>query len=77
MELKKNEVLYMRTENGGGYGDPLERDAGMVAKDVKEGLVSQEAARDVYGVVVGDERQGVDLVATQRLRMELRKNGCG
>jgi N-methylhydantoinase B len=77
IELKKNDVLYMRTENGGGYGDPLERDPGMVAKDVKEGLVSQEAARDVYGVVVGDERQGVDLVATQRLRMELRKNGCG
>ena len=23
IELKQNDVLYMRTENGGGYGDPL------------------------------------------------------
>ena len=28
IELKKNDVLYMRTENGGGYGDPLEREPG-------------------------------------------------
>jgi N-methylhydantoinase B len=73
IELKKNDVLYMRTENGGGYGDPLERDPGMVAKDVKEGLVSKEAAREVYGVVVGDERHGVDSVATRRLRLELKE----
>jgi N-methylhydantoinase B len=73
IELKKNDVLYMRTENGGGYGDPLERDVGMVAKDVNDGLVSKEAAREVYGVAIDSERNRVDLPATQTLRSKLKE----
>jgi N-methylhydantoinase B len=73
IELKKNDVLYMRTENGGGYGDPLEREAERVAKDVKEGLVSQEAAREVYGVIIDRTGDTPDLAATQRLRSKLKE----
>ena len=37
---------------GGGYGDPRERDPDKVRADVRDGLVSAETARDVFGVEV-------------------------
>ena len=52
----------------GGFGDPAERDAERVAKDVIEnGAVSAAAAREIYGVVItADER--LDPEATRALR---------
>ena len=52
----------------GGFGDPAERDAERVAKDVIEnGAVSVAAAREIYGVVItADER--LDPEATRALR---------
>jgi N-methylhydantoinase B len=47
-EVTENDVLYTRQSSGGGYGDPLERDAEMVLKDIVLGLVSTEAARDLW-----------------------------
>jgi N-methylhydantoinase B len=35
---------------GGGYGDPRERDRESVRADVEAGIVSQEAAREAYGL---------------------------
>jgi N-methylhydantoinase B len=35
---------------GGGYGDPGERDRDAVARDVSEGFVSPESARELYGL---------------------------
>ena len=37
---------------GGGYGDPIDRDPELVLKDVLAGLVTDEPARDIYGVVI-------------------------
>jgi N-methylhydantoinase B len=51
---------------GGGYGSPLERDAGRVLHDVNEGLVSPERAREVYGVVIVDG--SIDEAATAQSR---------
>ena len=34
----------------GGYGDPRERDPELVRADVRNGLLSPERARDMYGV---------------------------
>jgi N-methylhydantoinase B len=50
----------------GGFGDPLERDPAKVAADVENGDVSEKAALEIYGVVLGDER------ATARRRAEIR-----
>jgi len=50
----------------GGFGDPLERDAARVEADIHNGDVSAIAARDLYGVVLGDAE------ATKRRRHELR-----
>ena len=58
----------MRVASGGGYGDPLEREPQLVQQDVKNGLVSMEAARDIYGVVLDEVTARSILAATQELR---------
>jgi N-methylhydantoinase B len=60
----------MRLPNGGGYGDPLDRDPDAVIADVLEGRFSVGDARTVYGVIVVDGV--VDDVATDATRGELR-----
>ena len=40
---------------GGGWGDPKKRDREAVRMDVKNGYVSREAARDIYGVELDSE----------------------
>jgi N-methylhydantoinase B len=68
--LDPGEVVSVRTPGGGGYGDPTERDPDAVLADVRDGKVSAERARDVYGVVVEDG--DVDEAATRRRRAQLR-----
>ncbi|GAA2100671.1 hydantoinase B/oxoprolinase family protein [Actinomadura alba] len=51
--VRAGEVVRIRTTGGGGWGDPLDRDPGRVAADVRDGKVSAEAAPADYGVVVG------------------------
>jgi N-methylhydantoinase B len=61
---------------GGGWGDPLARDPERVREDVLDELVSLEAARRDYGVVLTGSLEALDLmvdtVATRRLRAERR-----
>ena len=73
-EFKKNDVVYMRVASGGGYGDPLEREPQRVLADVIDGIVSEKAARDIYGVVLEPTGQAVDLTATEDLRATLRSS---
>jgi N-methylhydantoinase B len=61
----------IRSAGGGGYGDPLERDAERVALDVREGYVSTKAACEQYGLVL-DMAGRVDAAATAALRKRLR-----
>ncbi|WP_368660229.1 hydantoinase B/oxoprolinase family protein [Verrucosispora sp. NA02020] len=44
--------VSLLTAGGGGHGDPGLRDPEAVRRDVAEGYVSAEAAREVYGVDV-------------------------
>ena len=69
-ELGEGDVLYMRSSCGGGYGDPLQREPQRVLTDVIRGLVSEEAAREVYGVEIS--AMELDLPQTQKLRQALR-----
>ena len=41
--------LVARSPGGGGWGAPRNRDRALVERDVRDGVVSAEAARDVYG----------------------------
>jgi N-methylhydantoinase B len=43
---------------GGGVGDPRERDPQAVLRDVVDGYVSIEAARELYGVRIKQNREG-------------------
>src|ERR1700724_3582855 len=44
-------TLYRQVAGGGGgYGDPKERDRKKVAEEVRNGVISPQAARDIYGV---------------------------
>ena len=53
---------------GGGYGAPFLRPVERVLEDARNGVVSIEAARDHYGVVIDPVSWSVDRVATDALR---------
>jgi N-methylhydantoinase B len=73
--LTGDDALYVRWNGGGGYGDPLDRQAESVTADLAAGVISKEAARDVYGVV---ETAGtVNPDATEAKRRELRQARLG
>jgi N-methylhydantoinase B len=48
--IPPGERLRLELPGGGGFGDPRERDPEKVRADVRNGLVSAEAAEKVYGV---------------------------
>ena len=47
-DLKAGDRFLIQSAGGGGFGDPRERSAEAVAKDVAEGYVSRAAARKIY-----------------------------
>lgn len=62
-----DDVLRLELPGGGGFGEPRARSAATVAEDVAEGFVTAEAARDIYGVVLGEDGRA-DIAATAALR---------
>jgi N-methylhydantoinase B len=68
--VEANDILHFITWGGGGWGDPLERDPALVAKEVIQGLVTPSGALS-YGVVV-DDKGTVDTEATGKMRGDLR-----
>ena len=68
VRVQAGTVVSHRTAGGGGYGDPLERDPGAVADDVGNGLLTCQAAREAYGVVLRADGRTVDAEATERER---------
>ncbi|MFC1814629.1 hydantoinase B/oxoprolinase family protein [Thermodesulfobacteriota bacterium] len=71
--IAEDDVIYYRCAGGGGFGDPLEREAEKVASDVKEGYISEKKAKTEYGVVLLPGSTEVDMSATQTLRSKMRK----
>jgi N-methylhydantoinase B len=68
--IPEGQHLRLLLPGGGGMGNPALRDPVLVARDVKDGLVSMAAARDIYSVVVSPF--GVlDAEATSQLRATL------
>ena len=65
-----DDQLHFITWGGGGWGDPLDRDPALVGKEITQGLVTPEGARD-YGVVANAKGQ-VDMAATEALRTQMR-----
>lgn len=69
IEVAAGDQLHFVTWGGGGWGDPLLRDPGLVAREVREGLVTSAGARR-YGVVL--DGRAVDEAASLALRDEMR-----
>ncbi|MGA4792366.1 hydantoinase B/oxoprolinase family protein [Nocardia sp. AB354] len=67
--LQAGDAIRFVIGGGGGWGDPLARDTGRVAADVRAGLVSPEFASAAYGVVITDG--AVDEAATTARRTHL------
>jgi N-methylhydantoinase B len=65
--IPDGERLVLELPGGGGMGDPTERDSALVARDVRDGLVSGEVAREIYRVALQADG-AVDAAATERLR---------
>ncbi|HVL57402.1 MAG TPA: hydantoinase B/oxoprolinase family protein, partial [Burkholderiaceae bacterium] len=65
--------FWMRSQGGGGWGDPMDRDESLVLRDVRDGVVSRESALAVYGVVIAADGRSVDSQATARQRRDRRQ----
>jgi N-methylhydantoinase B len=46
--IPAGERLILQTPGGGGFGTPADRDRGAVARDLSNGLISDEAAKTLY-----------------------------
>ena len=68
--IPANDRLIVSMPGGGGYGDPMKRPAAKVAEDVALGLVSCDAARELYGVALTADG-AVDEAGTARLRTKV------
>ncbi len=72
MTLRRGDVFRTELAGAGGWGDPLARDPALIEQDLREGLVSLEAARRDYGVVADGDPPRVDRHASEMLRNRLR-----
>ena len=76
-EIQPGQTVTLRLPGGGGFFSPLERNPERVLEDVRQGRVSVEAARNLYGVVIDGATWVIDTAETELLRAELRKKTDG
>ena len=69
----ENDLVVHSVGAGGGYGDVLERDPGLVLADLADGLITREVAERIYGVVLDEDGARADEEATARIRARIRK----
>jgi N-methylhydantoinase B len=48
--LREGDEVLIDSPGGGGYGVPEERERALVERDLLEGFVSPEAARELYSL---------------------------
>jgi N-methylhydantoinase B len=65
--LGAGERVIGLTGDGGGFGDPRERPSERVADDLRDGNISADVARDLYGVVIDADGE-IDTKATIQRR---------
>jgi N-methylhydantoinase B/oxoprolinase/acetone carboxylase alpha subunit len=67
-QLNLGDAVTIDAAGGGGCGNPLERDPERVERDVIEGYISIDKAREEYGVAIHSNSLKVDEEETKRLR---------
>lgn len=71
MAAPKGSTIIMNGPCGGGYGNPLERDAYAVYEDYLDGYISLKQLNEEYGVLLLNDGCGVDFEKTKKLRDKL------
>lgn len=66
--IPKGTLFHEIAGGGGGYGDPFKRPIEKVLKDVRNGLVSIEKAKEDYGVAINPHTFIVDQEETSKQR---------
>jgi N-methylhydantoinase B len=72
MTIKRGDIFRHVLAGAGGWGDPLERDAAAVLRDVRNELLSPQKALADYGVVIDTTAWTVDAAGTARHRQAIR-----
>jgi N-methylhydantoinase B len=67
IRIRRGQKVRLETPGGGGFGDPVTREPGRVARDVELGYISRESARRDYLVVLRDNGT-LDADATMKAR---------
>ena len=49
--VPKGTIYHQVASGGGGYGDPKRRDRKLLAEEIRNGVISEQAAREKYGYV--------------------------
>lgn len=70
---RAGDALVIIGANGGGYGNPLDRDPQAVLEDWLDDLVSDAEVEAVYGVRINRPTRQIDAQATATLRQGLRE----
>jgi N-methylhydantoinase B len=68
--LLGNDALYICWNGGGGTGDPLERDPDAVLLDYVNDIISIDAVKQIYGVVLLEGK--INLPESMKLRAKMR-----
>ena len=68
VELKKGDTFSTYPSGGGGWGDPKKRPIEKVRMDVKNGYISAEKAKTVFGVVLENPDFAINEAETKKCR---------
>ena len=68
IQLAEGESVRVSTPGGGGFGQPMERDPALVARDVVRGYYSADQAERLFGVIVTGDPPKIDQAATAACR---------
>lgn len=69
----EGDLMMYGLGGGGGYGDVIERDPALVAHDLVDGMITDDVAYRVYGVVIDPTTNRVDAAATAERRAAMRR----
>jgi acetophenone carboxylase len=70
--LMNGDTFYVPVGGGAGYGDALERDPQAVMDDLRNGLTSHWAARNIYKVVYDEKTLRLYPEETEKLKAQTR-----
>lgn len=73
--LHEGDTWTLKSGGGGGFGKPTQRSVERIAHDVRNGYVSEDSARKLYGAVFDATTGTVDAAATAALRSQMEAKG--